>query len=42
MQRDGKLHVIYSHSDFTREMGTHGLPSQTIRRAVIDVQLQES
>ena len=39
MQRDGKLHVVYSHSDFTREMGTHDLPSQTIRRAVIDVQV---
>ena len=26
MQRDGKLHVIYSDSDFTRDMGTHGLP----------------
>jgi hypothetical protein len=41
MQRDGKLHVVYSHSDFTREFGTHDLPSQTIRRAVLDVQLQE-
>ena len=39
MQRDGKLHVMYSHSDFTREMGTHGLPNQKIRRAVFDVQL---
>ncbi len=37
MQRDGKLHVIYSDSDFTREMGTHGLPVQRIRRAVIDI-----
>ena len=40
MVRDGKLHVVYSHSDFTREMGTHDLPSQTIKRAVIDVQLR--
>jgi len=39
MVRDGKLHVIYSHSDFTREFGTHGLPSQSIKRAVLDVQL---
>jgi len=42
MQRDGKLHVIYSHSDFTRPFGTHHLPSQTIKRAVIDVRLEES
>lgn len=40
MQRDGKLHVIYSHSDFTREMGTHGLRTQRIKRAVLDVRLQ--
>lgn len=39
MQRDGKLHVVYSHSDFTRELGIHGLPSQTIRRAVLDVEV---
>ncbi len=39
MQRDGKLHVIYSHSDFTREFGTNLLPSQTIRRAVLDVRV---
>ena len=37
MQRDGKLHVIFSDSDFTRDMGTHGLPVQRIRRAVIDI-----
>ena len=37
MQRDGKLHVIFSASDFTRDMGTHGLPVQRIRRAVIDI-----
>ena len=41
MQRDGKLHVIYSDSDFTREMGTHGLPVQRIRRAVIDISISE-
>lgn len=38
LERDGKLHVIYSHSDFTRSMGAHGLPVQAIKRAVIDVQ----
>lgn len=37
MQQDGKLHVIYSHSDFTRDLGAHGLPTQRIRRAVLDV-----
>lgn len=37
MQRDGKLHVIYSDSDFTQELGFHSLPEQTIKRAVIDV-----
>ena len=40
MQRDGKLHVMFSHSDFTREMGTHDLPVQAIRRAVLDVRLE--
>ncbi len=40
MQRDGKLHVIYSDSDFTRELGFHGLPAQTIKRAVIGVQVE--
>ena len=40
MQRDGRLHVAYSHSDFGREMGTHKLGSQTIKRAVLDVQLK--
>ena len=38
MQRDGKLHVIYSASDFTRDMGTHGLPKQAIRRAVLSIE----
>jgi hypothetical protein len=37
MQRDDRLHVVYSHSDFTRDMGANRLPSQTIRRAVLDV-----
>ena len=37
MQRDDRLHVVYSHSDFTRDMGANQLPSQTIRRAVLDV-----
>lgn len=35
MVRDGQLHVVYSESDFTRPMGTHGLASQTINRAVV-------
>ena len=38
-EQDGKLHVIYSHSDFTRDLGTHGLPTQRIRRAVLDVRI---
>ena len=38
MYRDDRLHVIYSDSDFTRDLGTIGLPSQRICRAVIDVQ----
>ncbi len=42
MQRDGKLHVMYSHSDFTREMGTHDLANQKIRRAVLDVQVSRA
>lgn len=37
MLRDGKLHVVFSDSDFTRDMGTHGLPRQAIRRAVLDI-----
>ena len=36
--RDGKLHVVFSDSDFTRPFGTHNLPSQRIRRAVISVE----
>jgi hypothetical protein len=28
--------VVYSHSDFTRQMGTHDLPSQTIKRAALE------
>ena len=28
--------------DFTREMGTHDLPNQKIRRAVLDVQVSET
>ena len=42
MVRDGKLHVVFSDSDFTRPFGTHNLPSQRIRRAVIDVRLHDS
>ena len=40
MQRSGNLHVIYSHSDFTRVFGTHALPSQTIKRAILNVRLE--
>ena len=40
MQRDGKLHVIFSHSDFTRDFGTHRLPTQRIRRVVLDVSVE--
>jgi len=37
MYRDDRLHIVYSDSDFTRELGTVGLPSQQILRAVVDV-----
>jgi len=40
MQREGKLHVVYSDSDFTRELGTHRLAVQAIRRAVLDVRVE--
>ena len=39
MIRDGALHVVYSHSDFMRPFGTHGLDSQTIKRSVISVDI---
>ena len=39
MQRDGMLHVVYSASDFTRDKGTHGLPTQAIRRAVLAIEV---
>ena len=39
MQRDGMLHVVYSASDFTRDKGTHGLPTQAIRRAVLSIEV---
>ncbi len=38
-QRDDRLHVAFSHSDFTRELGTNELPIQAIRRAVLDIQV---
>ena len=41
MIRDGQLHVVYSHSDFTRELGTNQLPSQRIRRAVVNVEVED-
>ena len=37
--RDGELHVVYSHSDFTRELGYHGLATQAIKRVVINVRV---
>ena len=37
MQRDGMLHAIYSQSDFTRDLGTNALPSQSIRHITINV-----
>ena len=40
--QDGQLHVVFSHSDFTREMGTNQLPSQRIRRAVINVEVEDA
>ena len=42
MVRDNRLHVVYSNSDFTREMGTIGLPSQQILRAVINIQATDA
>ena len=33
LERDGMLHVVYSHSDFVSPLGTHG----AIQRAVIEV-----
>ncbi len=39
MVRDGMLHVVHSHSDFTRDFGTHGLAVQAIKRAVIGVEV---
>ena len=42
MQRNGQLHVIYSHSDFTQEFGANSLPTQAIKCAVLDVKLETS
>jgi hypothetical protein len=36
-EREGKLYVVYSHSDFTKPIGTHGLQYQSIKWAVINV-----
>ena len=38
IESDGKLHVIYSHSDFWDPIGTYGLPYQSIKRAVLSVE----
>jgi len=38
IERDGKLHVIYSHSAFTEPLGTYGLPYQAIKWAVLSVE----
>lgn len=40
--KDGQLNVVFSHSDFTSEMGTNRLPSQRIRRAVINVEVEDA
>jgi len=36
-ERDGKLYVVYSHSDFTKPFGTNNLEYQSIKWAVINV-----
>ena len=41
MEREGKLYVIFSHSDFTRERGRHGLPYQAIKCAVLNVTMSD-
>ena len=40
-ERDGKLYVVYSHSDFTKPMGSNDLLYQSIKWAVIDVKKEE-
>lgn len=37
IERNGKLEIIYSHSSFTKPIGTCGLPYQSIKRAVFDI-----
>jgi len=41
MERDGKLYVVYSDSDFTSEIGSNKLPYQSIKWAVIDVKKEK-
>jgi hypothetical protein len=40
MERDGKFLVVFSSSSYGRPPGTYGLPTQGIKRAVFDVNLQ--
>lgn len=37
LERDGKLHVVYSDSSFTRPVDAYEMPFQSIKRAAIDV-----
>lgn len=37
LERNGKFYVIYSDSDFTKPLGTYGLPYQAIKWAVLNV-----
>jgi hypothetical protein len=39
MERDGKFYVAYSHSDFTRPAGEHGLAHQAIKWVVLNLTL---
>ena len=42
MERGGQFYVVYSHSSFTRPAASHGLPHQSIKWVVLDVDLHES
>ncbi len=42
MERDGKFYVVYSHSSFTRAVGTYGLPYQSIKWVVLDITKEKS
>jgi len=41
MEREGKLYVIYSDSDFSSQLGTNELPYQSIKCAVINVEKED-